>query len=142
MNKTIDSLSLHTIGHAPHNTHEYAQYLTDSERLATYASARFEEEMREREGAELVTVSSPPNGFKMPPLVAVRERDAHLVAYGAPCNVAHDENEESEDEESDLREFARHKRMDGMREHSLLMPSQRGYAEAWKEARSYGFASE
>ena len=132
--------TFHTIGHCPHDAHEYAEYLSQSERLAAYASERFEDEMSEREGA--VTVSRPPNGFKMPSLVAVRERDAHLVAYGAPCNVAHDEDEESEDEEGDLREFARHKRMDSMREHSLLMPSQRGYTEAWKEARSYGFASE
>jgi hypothetical protein len=72
----------------------------------------------------------------------VREHDARLSLYGAPYNVAYDEDEEGADEEIDLCEFARSKRMDSMREHSLLMPSQRGIRKAYGEAYACGYADE
>lgn len=132
----------HTIGHCPHDAHEYAEYLSQSEKLAAYANARFDEEMQGR-AAETVTLSRPPNGFRMPSMRAVREHDAHLMAHGSACNVAHgDEEEEEESEESELREIVAFKRRDSMREHSLLMPSQRGFREAWSEAASYGYSND
>jgi hypothetical protein len=74
-------------------------------------------------------------------MTSVRQYDAQLMAYGSSVNVSDDAGEdEEEDEENDLREFARVKRMDSMRDHSLIMPSQRGYAAAYAEARSYGYA--
>ncbi len=132
--------SIGTIGHAEHGTHEYAQYITDSERLAAYAGARFDEEMSGEDESPIV--SRPPHGFTMPSMAAVRDNDARLMAHGAPCNVASEEEDEEEDEESALREQVAFKRRDSMREHSLLMPSQRGFREAWSEAASYGYAND
>jgi hypothetical protein len=73
----------------------------------------------------------------------VRQRDGILSLRGSPCNVS-DDAEESDEESGDetLRAFALDKRRDAMREHSLLMPSQRGYAAAWQEARDYGFIND
>ena len=129
---------LHTIGHCPHDAAEYAQYLTDSERLAAYASQRFNEEMNQDEPST-VTLSRPPDGFKMPSMQAVRERDALLNAGMIPALSTHeDEEEEDEGEEGELRSFARDKRMDGMRDASFRLPSQRSRADVRDTLRSMG----
>lgn len=82
------------------------------------------------------------NHFKMPSLDKVRNHDARLTLRGSPVNVAHDDESEDESEDDALRGFAYEKRRDSMRDHSLILPSQRGYAEAWSEARSYGYAND
>lgn len=132
---------LHTIGHCPHDSSEYAEYLSQSERLAAYASQRFDEEMNQDEPS-IVTVSRPPDGFKMPSMQAVRERDALLNAGMIPALSTHEDEDEDEqeDEESALRGFARDKRMDGMKEHSFRLPSQRSRADVRDTLRSMGCA--
>lgn len=121
---------------------DYASNLSQSERLALAGSPCFipAESIGEDE-RETVTLSRP--RFPMPSIASVREHDARLTLRGSPVNVASDadENEEHDDDDS-LREFARHKRMDGMRDHSLILPSQRGFSEAWREAYSCGFAND
>lgn len=120
---------------------DYSSNLSQTERLALASAPRFiPADSIGADERETVTLSTP--RFPMPSMVNVREHDARLTLRGSPCNVAHDEVDEEGDEESDLREFARGKRMDGMRDHSLILPSQRGYAEAWSEARSYGYAND
>lgn len=126
----------------PFNSPDYVENLSQAEKLDWYARLRF---ACDDESAPLtVTVSRPPAGFKMPSMSRVREHDAAMMAHGSSCNVAHDADEDDDDEsdEGDLRAFALHKRRDALREHSLVMPSQRGFREAYSEAVSYGYASE
>lgn len=120
-------------------SHDYSASISQGERLASYASARFDEEMKE----EATTISAPPDGFKMPSMSKVREHDAILSLRGSSVNVSSDDSDDDEtDDESALREQVAFKRRDSMREHSLLMPSQRGFREAWSEAASYGYAND
>lgn len=132
--------TLHTIGHCPHDADEYAQYLTDSERLAAYASQRFDEEMGLEPDAAIV--SRPPDGFRMPSMQAVREHDARLNSGMIPALSTHEDEDEDEqaDEESELRQHALDKRRDGMREHSFRLPSQRSRADVRDTLRSMGCA--
>jgi hypothetical protein len=90
------------------------------------------------------SIGTPPVAprFPSPCMARVREHDARLSLHGSPCNVASDEESDEESDDETLRAFALDKRRDSMREHSLLMPSQRGYAEAWQEARSYGYSND
>lgn len=82
-------------------------------------------------------------GFVMPSMSKVREHDARLMAQGSSCNVTNDAGEDEEqDEESELRDYAYAKRTDSMREHSFRLPSQRGMREAYSEAYSYGYAND
>ncbi len=85
-------------------------------------------------------LSVPPNGFRMPSMERVREHDARMSAYGSDSNVHDDESDEESDEESELREHALAKRMDSMREHSLLMPSQRSRADVRDSLAFMGMA--
>jgi len=90
------------------------------------------------------SIGTPPPSprFRTPWRSKVRHQDGILSLRGSPCNVASDEESDEESEDETLRAFALDKRRDAMREHSLLMPSQRGYAAAWQEARSYGYSND
>lgn len=120
---------------------DYSSNLSQSERLALAGAPCFipADSIGEDE-RESTTVSRP--RFPMPSMVNVRENDARLTLRGSPVNVAHDEESEDESEDDTLRGFAYEKRRDSMRDHSLILPSQRGYAEAYSEARSYGYAND
>lgn len=125
----------------PFHTADYAASITQGERLAEYASHRFDEEMSQDEPS-IVTVSRPPDGFRMPSMQAVRERDALLNAGMITAISTHEDEDEDEqaDEESELRSFARDKRMDGMRDASFRLPSQRSRADVRDTLRSMGCA--
>lgn len=121
---------------------EYTANLSQSERLAfSGASYLIPAASIGDDERESVTLSRP--RFPMPCIAKVRENDARLTLRGSPCNVAsEEESEEEESEEESLRAFAYDKRRDSLRENSLVLPSQRGYAEAWSEAYSCGFAND
>ena len=89
-------------------------------------------------GPDLRTVSTPPDGFRMPDMNKVRMHDARLSLYGSDVNVSEDESDEDEDEESELREHALDKRMDTMREHSFRLPSQRSRRDVSDALRFMG----
>jgi hypothetical protein len=127
---------MNTLLHTP----SYESSLSQTERLALCAG-RFSPSVLGCDDEPLVRTIVPAR-FPSPSMARVRQRDGWLAFHGSPCNVASDATDEETDEESELEAFAAHKRRDAMREHSLLMPSQRGYAAAWQEAREYGFASE
>lgn len=107
---------------------DYASNLTQTERLE-YASRSIIIPPDSIGQDERRVLSTPPNGFRMPSMTRVREHDAHLSAFGSDSNVTVEDEDEEQDEESELREHALDKRMDSMREHSLLMPSQRSRAD-------------
>lgn len=86
------------------------------------------------------TVSTPPNGFRMPSMQAVRDNDARLSLYGAQVS-AYSDDEESEDEESEessLYAATVDKRRDSMREHSFRLPSQSSRRECLAEMKALG----
>lgn len=90
----------------------------------------------------IVTISSPPNGFKMPSLTAIRAHDARLMArdgYATPAPMDEGEDE-GEDDEQDLREQVAFKRRDSMREHSFRLPSQGTRADVREAFRSMNVA--
>lgn len=120
-------------------TPSYESSLSQAERLALCAG-RFSPAVLGCDDEPLVRVVSPAR-FPSPRMAKVRQRDGILSLHGSPCNVADDGDEET-DEEGELVAFAVSKRGEAMREHSFRLPSQRGYAAAWSEARDYGFASE
>ncbi len=133
-----DNQSIGTIGHAPHGTHEYAEYISQSERLSAYASARFDEETNE---LETVTVSRPPDGFTMPSMRRVHNHDALLNAGIIPALSTHeDEEDEEHDEETELRQHAYAKRSDPLREHSTRLPSQRTRRDVMDSYASMGLS--
>lgn len=128
---------MNTILHTP--SHE--SQLSQAERLALCAG-RFSPSVLGCDDEPLVRTVTP-SRFPSPSMAKVRQQDGWLAFHGSPCNVASDASEDEDtSDESELEAFAVHKRRDAMRDASLLMPSQRGYAAAWQEARSYGYASE
>lgn len=116
---------------------DYASNLSQAERLAALPVSPFVT-IRDEESE---IVSRPPNGFRMPSMMRVREHDAILMLNGSSVNVRNDDDDESDDE-SELYEFAVHKRRDSLRDNSLILPSARGFREAYGEALSYGFQGE
>jgi hypothetical protein len=115
--------------------------LSQAERLELCAG-RFSPSVLGCDDEPLVSTISPAR-FPSPSMAKVRQQDGILSLHGSPCNVSDDASEDEDtSDESELEAFAVHKRRDSMREHSLLMPSQRGYAAAWQTARDYGYASE
>lgn len=123
------------------HTPAYESQLSQAERLAL-CTGRFSPAVLGCDDEPLVRVVSSAR-FPSPSMAKVRQRDGILSLRGSPVNVSSDaEDDDETSDESDLYAFAVAKRSDAMREHSLLMPSQRGYAAAWSEARSYGYASE
>ena len=115
--------------------------LSQAERLEL-CSGRFSPSILGCDDEPLVRISAPAR-FPSPRMAMVRQQDGILSLHGSPCNVSDDASEDEDtSDESELEAFAVHKRRDSMREHSLLMPSQRGYAAAWQTARDYGYASE
>lgn len=122
-------------------TPAFESQLSQAERLAL-CSGRFSPSVLGCDDEPLVRTIAPAR-FPSPRMARVRENDGLLSLRGSPVNVSSDDGEDDEtSEEGELEAFALHKRRDAMRERSLLMPSQRGYAAAWQEARSYGYASE
>jgi len=116
---------------------DYASNLSQSERLALAGSPCFipldSIGVDEREA---VTISRP--RFPMPSIASVREHDARLSAYGSDVNVSDEETDENEDEDGELRQHALDKRMDGMREHSFRLPSQRSRRDVSDTLASMG----
>lgn len=88
---------------------------------------------------ECVTISSPPNGFRMPSMESVRMNDARqasrLVGH-APT----DDEEDDESEEETLASETAYKRRDSMREHSFRLPSQSSRRECLAEMKALGLA--
>lgn len=117
---------------------DYASNLSQSERLALCPVSEFVT-IRDEEESEII--SRPPNGFRMPSMSRVRENDARLMLNGSSVNVRDDADDESDDE-SELYEFAVNKRRDSLRDNSLMLPSARGFREAYSEALSYGYAND
>lgn len=86
------------------------------------------------------TVSTPPNGFRMPSLHAVRMHDARLSAFGGQASASNDEcdDDDDESEESALYAATVDKRRDSMREHSFRLPSQSSRRECLAEMKALG----
>lgn len=122
-------------------TPAFESQLSQAERLAL-CSDRFSPAVLGCDDEPIVRTIAPAR-FPSPCMSKVRQRDGILSLHGSPVNVSDDAADDDDtSEEGELAAFALHKRRDSMREHSLLMPSQRGYAAAWSEARDYGYASE
>ena len=86
------------------------------------------------------TISTPPNGFRMPSMQAVRMHDARLFAFGGQVSAHEDEDEDEGDEESALYAATVDKRRDSMREHSFRLPSQSSRRECLAEMKALGMA--
>lgn len=88
------------------------------------------------------TVSTPPNGFRMPSIHAVRMNDARLSAFGGQASASNDEcdDDDDESEESMLYAATVDKRRDSMREHSFRLPSQSSRRECLAEMKALGMA--
>lgn len=86
------------------------------------------------------TISTPPNGFRMPSMQAVRMHDARLSAFGGQVSAHEDEDEDEGDEESALYAATVDKRRDSMREHSFRLPSQSSRRECLAEMKALGMA--
>lgn len=86
------------------------------------------------------TVSTPPNGWRMPSMHAVRMNDARLSAFGGQVSVHEDEDDDDESEESALYAATVDKRRDSMREHSFRLPSQSSRRECLAEMKALGMA--
>jgi hypothetical protein len=84
------------------------------------------------------TVSTPPNGWRMPSMQAVREHDARLSLYGGQASTHDDESDDDESEEGELYAATVDKRRDSMREHSFRLPSQSSRRECLAEMRALG----
>ena len=117
---------------------DYASNLDQASRLAAIPVSEFVT-IRDEESE---IISRPPNGFRMPSISRVRENDARLMLHGSNVNVREDADEESDDDESELYNFAVNKRRDSLRDNSLVLPSARGFREAYGEALSYGYAND
>lgn len=116
---------------------DYASNLTQGERLE-YASRSIIIPPDSIGRDERQTISTPPNGFRMPSMSRVREHDARLQAFGSEYNIQEDETDEETDEESELRDHAYAKRTDSMREHSFRLPSQRSRRDVTDTLASMG----
>lgn len=122
-------------------TPPYESQLSQTERLALCAG-RFSPAVLGCDDEPLIATTVSTARFPSPRMTKVRQNDGTLALCGSSVNVGDDADEEDDtSDENELEAFAFHKRRDAMREHSLLMPSQRGYAAAWQEARDYGYAS-
>ncbi len=87
------------------------------------------------------TISSPPNGWRMPSMHAVRMNDARLSAFGGQVSAHEDEDDDDEqDDESTLYAATVDKRRDSMREHSFRLPSQSSRRECLAEMKALGMA--
>lgn len=87
------------------------------------------------------TISTPPNGFRMPSMQAVRMHDARLSLYGGAVSVHDDESDDDdESDESALYAATVDKRRDSMREHSFRLPSQSSRRECLAEMKALGMA--
>lgn len=86
------------------------------------------------------TVSTPPNGWCMPSMHAVRMNDARLSLYGGAVSVHDDESDDDESEENELYAATVDKRRDSMREHSFRLPSQGSRRECLAEMKALGMA--
>lgn len=87
------------------------------------------------------TISSPPNGWRMPSIHAVRMNDARLSAFGGQVSAHDDESDDDdESEESTLYAATVDKRRDSMREHSFRLPSQSSRRECLAEMKALGMA--
>lgn len=111
--------------------------LTQTERLALCAASSHEHDM-EDDGPLCVTISRPPDGFRMPSRAAVRLHDARLCARDGYAPPAYDDDtgDDEQDDETTLREHVAHKRRDSLREHSFRLPSQSSRSDVIDAYRS------
>jgi len=119
----------------------YQDYLTQSERLAFAPIApHIIDSATLGEPPEVTTLSTPPNGFRMPSREVVRLNDARLSAFGGMVSTHEDENDDDEgdDDESTLREAVLDKRRDSLRDHSFRLPSQVSRRDVTETLRSMG----
>lgn len=113
-----------------------APHLSQAERLASLPVSAFVEiDDTPRD------LSAAACGFVMPSIQRVRENDARLMArdhYAPPAPIGDDEDDEEQDQEASLYDFAVSKRRDSMREHSFRLPSQGSRADVRDAFRSMG----
>ena len=115
-----------------------AAHLSQAERLASLPVSAFVEIDDTPAPRDLSATAC---GFVMPSMQRVREHDAHLAArdhYAPPAPIGDDEDDEEQDQEASLYEFAVHKRRDSLREHSFRLPSQGSRADVRDAFRSMG----
>ena len=90
------------------------------------------------EPPEITTLSTPPNGFRMPSREAIRAHDARLSALGGVSTHEDEEDEGDDDDENALREAVLDKRRDSLREFSFRLPSQASRRDVTETLRSMG----
>lgn len=117
---------------------DYSANLDQASRLALCPVSEFVD-IREDDGSDVLTLSSPPNGFKMPSIQAIREHDASLSLQSRPSFAMDDEQDEESEDEALASETA-YKRRDAMREHSFRLPSQSSRRECLAEMKALGLA--
>lgn len=113
-------------------------YLTQTEKLALCPVSPFVTIREDEQESE--TISTPPNGFRMPSMQAVRENDARLSLQSRPSFDMDDEQDDEQDDEENLISEVLHKRRDHLREFSFRLPSQSSRRECLAEMRSMGMA--
>lgn len=118
---------------------DYSSNLDQASRLALCPVSEFVT-IRDDEESEVTPLSSPPNGFKMPSIQAVRENDARLSLQSRPSFAMDDESEDDESEDEALASETAYKRRDAMREHSFRLPSQSSRRECLAEMKALGLA--
>ena len=117
----------------------YQDHLTQSERLAFAPIApHIIDSATLGEPPEIVTLSTPSGGFRMPSRDAIRAHDARLSAFGGVSTHEDEEDEEDDDEESALRDAVLNKRRDSLREFSFRLPSRASRREVSDTLRSMG----
>lgn len=116
-----------------------APHISQAERFALCPVSPFVT-IREDDESEAVTLSMPPNGFRMPSMQAVREHDARLSLQSRPSFAMDDESEDDESEDEALASETAYKRRDAMREHSFRLPSQSSRRECLAEMKALGLA--
>ena len=115
---------------------DFALNLDQASRLALCPVSEF---VTIRDEQESEIISTPPNGFRMPSMQAVRENDARLSLQSRPSFEMDDEQDEEQDDEESLVSEVIHKRRDHLREFSFRLPSQSSRRECLAEMRSMGF---
>lgn len=92
------------------------------------------------EPPEVTTLSSPPNGFRMPSVRAMSEEQWLNKYYKGNVDLPsfNDDEDEQDDDESILRDAVLTKRRDSLRDHSFRLPSQSSRRECFAEMEALG----
>lgn len=119
-----------------------APYLSQGERLEFAPIASRPISLDE---PECVTISSPPNGFRMPSMEAVRMNDARLSLFASHHEASDESDDDENDDENDTAFIADSVRtyLPTYEEHeSLALPSRLNFGQAIREAYSYGYSND